>query len=146
MSDDWIPLDVPLTVENGWPPVDVETLRAVPAVPGGFVVESIPVFALDLSRGDTVEAAADPAGRLRFERRSRVGHHATFRLIALGDEAAVARVVERITRLGADVVESTFPALWALDVPPSAAQEPIRAVLEEATTRGIIEFEDARTA
>lgn len=146
MADDWIPLDVPLVVENEWPPVDVETLWARSEPGGGFVVESIPVFALDLSRGDTVEASRDTSGRLRFDRRSRVGHHATFRLIALGDEAAVARVVERMAQLGVDVVESTFPALWALDVPPSVAQEPVRAALQEATTRGVIEFEDARTA
>jgi hypothetical protein len=146
MSDEAILVDVPLVVENGWPPVDVEALWASVKGDGVFVVENVPVFAMDLSRGDTIEASLGPEGRFRFTRRILRGGHATFRLIALGDEQAVAQVVERLEQLGADVVESSFPALWAIDVPQQASVETIRAALDEAATRDVIEFEDPRTA
>jgi hypothetical protein len=145
MADEAILVDVPLTVEEGWPPVDVESLWVRVDSDGAFVVENVPVFAMDLARGDTIEASVEPDGRFRFTRRILTGGHATFRLIALGDDPAVAKVVERLEQLGADVVESTFPALWAIDVPPAAPLEAIRAALDEARVRDVIEFEDART-
>jgi hypothetical protein len=146
MADEAILVDVPLDVVDGWPPVDVETLWARPDGDGRLIVENVPVFAMDLSRGDTVEASRGADGRYRFTRRILRGGHSTFRLIALGDDAAVAQVVERLERLGAETVESTFPALWAIDVPPGVSVETIRAALDEAATRDVIEFEDPRTA
>ncbi|MCU1526724.1 MAG: hypothetical protein JWP75_487 [Frondihabitans sp.] len=146
MADEALLVDVPLAVEGGWPPVDVEALWARVDGDGVFVVENVPVFAMDLSRGDTIEASLEPSGRFRFARRILRGGHATFRLIALGDERAVADVVERLEQLGADVIESSFPALWAIDVPPESSVEAIRAALDEAATRDVIEFEDPRTA
>lgn len=139
-----VPVSVPLVVENGWPPVDQESVWAIPAGGDEFVVDSVPVFALDLSVGDVV-LARDAGGVREFERRIRMGTHATFRFVALGDEGDTAAVVDRLRRLGASVVASSFAGLWGIDVPPAAQVTAVRAALEEAAARGVLEFEDPRT-
>ncbi|AMM22076.1 hypothetical protein AX769_20395 [Frondihabitans sp. PAMC 28766] len=138
-------IDVPLEVVDGWPPVAVETLDSWREEGDTAVVESIPVFALDLSRGDTALTSPGPDGILRFEGRTRRGGHATFRFITLEGDEPVRPVVERLRQLGADVVPTSFPALWALDVPPEAHVETVHAALAEAAARGVLEFEDPRT-
>jgi hypothetical protein len=164
-------LVVPLDVVDGWPPVAFEVLLAHAAGPGAYVLDQTPAFALDLSLGDTVAAAPgafgpdapgpdaqavdarpldDPsdsgvADTATFERRITPGGHRTFRLIALGAPAVVGPVVDRLTALGASVTPSGFPELWCVDVPPAVAEPSVRAALEEAASRGVLEFEDPRT-
>jgi hypothetical protein len=139
-----VPVRIPLAVEDGWPPVDRESVWAIPAGGDEFVVDSVPVFALDLSVGDVV-LAPDAGGVREFARRIRVGTHATFRFVALGDASDTAAVVDRLRRLGASVVASSFAGLWGIDVPPTAQVIAVRAALEEAAARGVLEFEDPRT-
>ncbi len=54
----------PLTPEDGWPPVGAEHLHCEP-VPGGVVIDSIPLFVSDLSAGDVIETLeTDEEGRV----------------------------------------------------------------------------------
>lgn len=137
-------IDVPLQVVDGWPPVAAEAVWAI-RDDRGVVIDGIPVFALDLCRGDTVETVPGDDGVPRLVRRVRRGGHSTFRFIALVGDDVVQPVADRLAGLGADVVRSSFPALWALDVPPLASVEAVRAALVEAAARGAIEFEDPRS-
>ncbi|GAA4681339.1 DUF4265 domain-containing protein [Frondihabitans cladoniiphilus] len=138
-------IDVALEVADGWPPVPVETVVVHPTLEGLFVLDRTPVFALDLSRGDTVEARAGDGGRLVFVRRTATGGHATFRIISLADAAALESVLRTLGELGAVVEESEYAALWTVDVPPAAPLDEIRAALENAAAAEVLEFEDPRT-
>lgn len=133
---------VDLDVEAGWPPVAREELLAHPDGEGGFVLDETPAFALDLSLGDTVGVHE---GTHRFERRITPGGHATYRLIALDGPASFDPVADRLATLGARVTPSGYPELWCVDVPPGVSGEGVRAALVEAASRGVLEFEDART-
>jgi hypothetical protein len=136
---------VPLVVEGGWPPAASESLLAHADGRGAYVLDQTPAFALDLSLGDTVAAASGTDGTLTFESRITTGGHRTFRLIALVGPELLDPVVDRLTALGARVTASGFPELWCIDLPPAVPEAAVRAALEEAAARGVLEFEDPRT-
>jgi hypothetical protein len=164
-------LVVPLDVVDGWPPVAFELLLAHASGPDVYVLDQTPAFALDLSLGDTVAASPGAFGpdapgpdsqaldvrpldtsstsvvadTATFDRRITPGGHRTFRLIGLGAPVAVDAVIDRLTALGASVTPSGFPELWCVDVPPAVAEPSVRTALEEAASRGVLEFEDPRT-
>ncbi|BDZ52096.1 hypothetical protein GCM10025867_43370 [Frondihabitans sucicola] len=143
-DDSSLSVAVALDVHDGWPPVPSEPLLVHPSG-DGFVVDQTPAFALDLSLGDTVAASRGADGTLRFERRITAGGHRSFRIISLAGSDLVEPVLERLGTLGASVTPSGFPQLWCVDVPPRAPEPAVRAALEEAASRGVLEFEDPRT-
>jgi hypothetical protein len=67
--------------ENGYPPVSVEYLWAVPHERGQFRIDNIPFFVLGVSCDDIVDAQKDQTEMLRFVSLAVEGGHSTVRVI-----------------------------------------------------------------
>jgi hypothetical protein len=107
----------------------------------GFVLESIPFYLKNVSKGDLV--AAQEGDFLRFSHVVERGGHNTYRLLM--DEASEPEVERARTELelrGLSVERNEAGILLAVDVPPSVAQQDIDAYLIANKAAGRWQMQD----
>jgi hypothetical protein len=107
----------------------------------GFVLESVPFYLKNVSRGDVVEA--DAGEFLKFSRVLERGGHNTYRLLM--DDAPEHEVERARTELesrGLAVEKHESGILLAVDVPPSAPQQDIDAYLVANKASGRWQIQD----
>lgn len=135
-------VQVALHPVEGWPPLDSELLwvRPLPGRHDVAVLDSIPLFALDLAWQDQV----------RLERRDGVevivgvharGGHSTVRVL-LADVADAELVCDALHARGAGVERSFVDALIAVDIAPDRDAAAVLQWLSEAEAAGTLEWEE----
>ncbi|MEV7025346.1 DUF4265 domain-containing protein [Kitasatospora sp. NPDC093558] len=136
------PLDVD---EDGWPPVGVESVRAVDLGDGTVRVANAPWFAQGIASGDVVRVELDEDGVRWAEETVEASDHCTIRLIVLqdgGSTEARQAVLDDFHRLGTTGEGIERFGMVALDVPPSADLPRIRALLERGDAEGRWDWEE----
>ena len=107
----------------------------------GFVLESVPFYLRNVSRGDTVTAIQEDF--LRFSEVIARGGHNTYRLL-MSDvpESETEQAIADLDRLGLTVERSENKILLAVDVPPSVNQQGIDGYLVEHQGLGRWQMQD----
>lgn len=107
----------------------------------GFLLESVPFYLKNVSKGDVV--AAEEGDFLRFSHVVERGGHNTYRLLM--DEACkseVKRARSELESMGLTVEENEAGILLAVDVPPSVGQQKVDAYLIGQRTAGRWQIQD----
>jgi hypothetical protein len=127
--------------ERGYPrSVDWEGLWAEP-VDDNFVIQSIPFYLNDVSKGDLVSAHETENATLEFESVLRRGGHSTFRILLADEhEGKLDEVLLELDRLGA-TSEVEIGSLVAIDAPPEN-QEGITNFIAEGCRKGYWDEDD----
>lgn len=118
-----------------------EGMRAHPSNEGGFVLDSVPFYLRNVSRGDTVLAVQGEF--LEFAEVLARGGHNTYRLL-LADvpESEITSTIAELESLGLAVEKSENGILLAVDVPPSVDQREIDGYLAEQRELGRWQVQD----
>lgn len=132
--------------EDGWPPAASEGLWAVPVGADLYRLDSTPWFVQGVAVDDTVQAAADDAGVLWFQKvRDRGGRNAV-RVIPrddgpLGGERQA--VLDAFAALGVTGEGMSRPvSMVALDVGPDAPLALVKALLARGEADGRWYYEE----
>ena len=123
-------LSFALNVEDGWPPVAVESLP-FHVMPEGYVALVPPLFVKDLSVGDIIDATLDDAGRRVASWRHVVrSAHTTIWLLRMRGSETIEVVLDELRRLGCNTVGLEESGCYSVDVPESVEIETVDAALE----------------
>lgn len=127
--------------EHGYPPVEVESVWALPRQEG-YELDNIPFYAKGVALGDIVSAETEDDGALVYRRVVSRGGHSTYRICLLSpgpDDPQGTTDYLRERGLG---VELDLPGLLAIDVPPDVSLEDAEAVLFEGVDSGRWELQE----
>ena len=125
--------------EDGYPPVDVESVWANSQADGTYQIDNIPFFARGVAVGDAVTAKTID-GELFFEGLVRPSGNSLIRAI-VRDEAEVPKLCSELKALGCDV--EVHGRLVAVDVPAAVSYTPICQLLEVGLNTERLGFEEA---
>jgi hypothetical protein len=107
----------------------------------GFVLDSVPFYLKNVSRGDTVTAVE--GNFLRFSQVIARGGHNTYRLLMADvPDADILRAIADLEELGLAVERSENRILLAVDVPPSINQQEIDDYLVKHQELGRWQMQD----
>jgi Domain of unknown function (DUF4265) len=136
--------------EDGYPPVQVESIWAMPAGEDLFCLENIPFFAKGVSFKDKVSAFDGAGGQKWYADVVEPSGHSTLRIIVYRDTKSSQSLEERVSKLRQRFVEkgcttelSHLPGLFAVDVPPSLSMKSLRLLLEEGADLDAWDFEES---
>lgn len=124
---------------DGYPPVDVESVWAIPQADGSYEIDNIPFFAREVAVGDVV-TAQEIDGELFFAALVRPSGNSLLRVIVF-DEVEVPKLCAELKGLGCDV--ETHGTLVAVDVPAAVSYTPICQLLETGMNTERLGFEEA---
>jgi hypothetical protein len=107
----------------------------------GFLLESVPFYLKNVSRGDVV--AAVEGDFLQYDHVVARGGHNTYRLLMDGvSDIEVERVIVELRERGLFIERNETGILLAVDVPPSVAQQEIDDYLLESKNSGRWQIQD----
>lgn len=132
--------------DAGWPPAESEGLWAEPLGGDLYRIDNTPWFVRNLSQDDVVKAQAGSDGVLWALEKVEWAGRQTVRVIARsdgplgGDPAAVREAFES---LGVTCELMQEPVrMAALDIPPEAGSQQVKALLVERQAEGWWDFEE----
>ncbi len=142
--DGQVKVHADLDVDDGYPPVDVESLWCLETEPGHFVLDNIPVFLLGVALGDVLETSLDlDTGTRRVHGVARSGGHSTLLAMFAADPVVPAEVGELREDLRSLGCESEYDAghgIAAIDVPPDVAITRVEELLNGREVNGQIHW------
>jgi len=125
--------------QDGYPPVDVESVWANPQADGTYQIDNIPFFARGVAVGDAVTAKMVD-DELFFEALARPSGNSLIRAI-VRDETEVSKLCSELQALGCDV--EVHGRMVAVDVPAAVSYAPICQLLEAGLSTERLGFEEA---
>jgi hypothetical protein len=108
----------------------------------GYEIDNIPFYVKELALGDVVAARPDASGVLWYSELIQPGGHSTIHLW-FSREEDVEPERETLRQMGCASEVSDLPRLVAVDVPPDAPYEKVRAFLEQGEAAGRFEYQEA---
>lgn len=127
--------------EDGYPPVSVESLWAVPTDrPHEYVLDNIPFFASQATIDDVVQAKEEE-GVLWFDRVVKPSGNSLLRLAFFRPDK-IQEVREALKQLGCSSEWDSNHAIVAVNIPASATLESIQALLAEQAQAGYFDYEE----
>jgi len=127
--------------EEGYPPVDWETLWAAPKGDDLYVLDNTPFYAQGISSGDTVSATSIN-DRLEFSALIAPGGHSTIRVVVF-EETLVSTLRTALVELGCSTELSNIPTFFSTDVPPTVDYSKVMKLLVFHATSGQIDYEES---
>ncbi|MFK3648512.1 DUF4265 domain-containing protein [Lysobacter enzymogenes] len=127
--------------EEGYPPVDWESLWATPVGGTLYVLDNTPFYVQAVSIGDTVSAIC-AGDRLEFSAIAKTGGHSTIRVIAF-DEQIVPMLRESLKQIGCSSEVSNIATYFAVDIPPNVPYTRVIEAIEPHATSGIVDYEES---
>lgn len=128
VSQPQLSLRFPLPVENGWPPVAVESLP-FKLSSDGYTALSSPLFVKDLSVGDVIEVTIDGECNVNSWRHVIRSRRSTIWLLRLKQPNAIDATLAELRALGCNSVGLDSVGCYAVDVPESVSIDRIDSVL-----------------
>ncbi|MEC4595260.1 DUF4265 domain-containing protein [Nitrospirillum amazonense] len=126
-------LQFPLEIEEGWPPVAVESLpfEKVPCegMPNGYRALTAPLYVRGMSVGDIIMVQVDAAGLVQSWRHLHQSSHSTVWLLRMR-ATELDLGLEALRRLGCHTVSAPQLSSYAIDVPPSVALAQVDAIID----------------
>ncbi|MCO4761048.1 MAG: DUF4265 domain-containing protein [Myxococcales bacterium] len=146
--DDAVEIQFDLETDGeGWPPIPVEPIWCTP-VPSGdehYTVTNVPIFAVDISRGDIIRAHRGQGGPMRFVALVEQGGHSTLRVIVANPDEVEA-VAQSLASFGCVVNHTYIDQLLTLDLPPGVDYGVIRGWLLDADAADRVDWEEGALA
>jgi len=127
--------------EDGYPPVNSETLWAITVGEGLYKVDNIPFFATGIAVDDIVSAEPE-AGQLHYKDVVHPSGHSTFRVVVYNHDE-VSEVHRLFKQLGCSTEQSHLSGLVAIDVPPSVSWDELKRVLDTGREQDRWDYEEA---
>lgn len=129
--------------EDGWPPVNVESVWAHPGeVEGEYVIDNIPFFTREATDGDVVAVRHDDNGTRWFDEVVRPSRNSLIRII-FHDDDQVDPVRERLKALGCATEYFGAYHLLAVSIPPREDLVIVQNELREREAAGHLAYEEA---
>ena len=130
-----------LQIEDGYPPISVESLNARQVESGQFEILNTPFFVKNVAYGDRVTAIQQQDGRLIFEACTVYSGFKAISIILL-DESLDVGVLDLLRGLHCVIEYGEFGDLRmvAVAVPPSVDYTPIRHSLDEYERLGKLSY------
>jgi hypothetical protein len=129
-------LSFQLEVEEGWPPVAVESLPFRVAG-GGYECQVAPLYVKDLAIGDLIEAAYDEDGTVSTWSHLRRSNHSTIWLLRTKSPNNLPDVLRRLRVLGCSTVGLEAEGSYAIDVPGELKLSVVDEVLATLDTNAV---------
>ena len=127
--------------EDGYPPVAVESLWAIPSkTQGQCVLSNIPFFTTDATLGDTIAVRYEESA-FWFDQVVTPSRNSLIRVI-FHDHQCIGSVIKRLEELGCDVELAENYSLLAVSIPPRAKLAAIQTYLEEKENECMIGYEE----
>ena len=130
MGSSLIELNFQLSVEDGWPPVAVESLSCM-LTPAGYLVESIPLFVKGISVGDVIDAAPDAERRVWEWSQITGSNRSTISLVRLSEAGndAILAVLDELEAFNCTSAFARGLGCYAVDVPPECPISQVDALI-----------------
>ena len=128
--------------EDGYPPINVESVWAEPVSKNEFKIKNIPFYVKNLSLDDIVLAKPATDGMLEYVAHRVKSSHNTIRILFL-DESQKDAVFKKIESLGCSWEGSNIPSLIAVDVPNSVDKSALFSFLELGVKNQLWECEES---
>lgn len=123
-------LDFPLEVDDGWPPVGLESLP-VRASAAGYEIQEAPLFVRDISVGDVLDVSLDDEGRVVEYRHLIRSKSSTIWLLCLHrTRANVLPALSGLRQLGCDTVSLETLGCYAVSVPETVSMAAVDPILD----------------
>ncbi len=136
-------LQIDLVTIDDWPPVAAETVWVTRLVDERYAVDNVPFFVRGLAPGDTVLAKPDTLqpGLLRLDSIvGRSGHSVVRVIVSSADFVKLSR--DRFSAIGCDTELSSFPLLFAVDIPPNVRFRAVEVLLKRGVSEGWWDYEE----
>jgi hypothetical protein len=121
-------LKFPLEVEDGWPPVAVESLPFV-ASPEGYRALVSPLFVKDLSVGDEISATLGDENTVEAWGHINRSARTTIWLLRLRQPNGIDAALAELRDLGCNSVGLDAAGCYAIDVPETISMEIVDSIL-----------------
>ena len=129
--------------EDGWPPVDVESVWARPGeVEGEYVIDNIPFFTREATDGDVIAVRYDIDGTLWFDKVIRSSRNSLIRVI-LFDCNPVDTVREQLGVFGCSTEYFSEYRVIAVNIPPNVEIVTVQSYLHGEEVAGRLAYEEA---
>lgn len=135
--------------EDGYPPVQIESVWATPVGRNVYRLENVPFFAKGVSFKDEVSVSEGPNGQKWYSDVVASSGHSTVRVIVYRNadsrplEERVSELRQRFVERGCVTELSHLPGLFAVDVPPTLSIETVRPLLEEGAASEAWDYEES---
>lgn len=134
-------LNFTLDIENGFPPIGVETLNARPREDGTFDIMNTPFFVKETAYGDVVNARRNTSGRLEFVGCVQQSSYKAISVIFLTDDVKISLLDD--FDWGDCIVEfGEFPGyrMLAIAIPGTADYARIKSLLDAYESDGQLSY------
>jgi hypothetical protein len=121
-------LKFPLEVEDGWPPVALESLPFV-ASPGGYKARVSPLFVKDLSVDDEIAAKLGDENTVEAWTHINRSAHTTIWLLRLKQPNGIDAALAELRNLGCNSVGLDAAGCYAVDVPETISMGAVDSIL-----------------
>lgn len=127
--------------EDGYPPVAVESLWALPGKnTQEFIIDNVPFFACAATYGDTVRVNKIDGG-LWFENIASRSENSLIR-VTFFDRTSFEHIKSKLEAIGCATEYSKDYNLLAVTIPESASLDHVQKYLEEEIVAGHIDYEE----
>ena len=121
-------LKFPLAVEDGWPPVAMESLPFLVS-DAGYQARVSPLFVKDLSVGDVIAATLGDENTVEDWGHITRSPHTTIWLLRLKQPNGIDAVLAELRSLGCNSVGLDTAGCYAIDVPETISMEIVDSIL-----------------
>ena len=115
-SSNIVNLNFPLDVEDGWPPIAVESMP-FEVVDGHFRSLATPLFVRRLSRDDIIDAVRDEHGNVSEWRHVKKSARTTVWLLRQRADNKMPHYLDQFRSAGCSIVDLSKYGCYAVDVP-----------------------------
>ncbi len=136
-----VKINFTLEVQDGFPPIGVETLNAQPLDDGTFELLNPPFFVRETAYGDIVSAKMSARGRLEYANCVSASTYKAISVILL-DSSVRSRLMDEIDWKECIVEYGEFPGfeMLAIAIPDVVDYRRIRSLLEQCESQGHLSF------
>jgi hypothetical protein len=127
--------------ENGYPPVDWESMWAISVSSDEFEIDNIPFYVRGISCGDVVRAKRSDAGEWLYVELIEASQNSTVRVFVSSPSEA-SFYIDSLVTMGCDCERSNITRLFTVHVPNGCALKPILEFLSKAESEGKLEYEE----
>ena len=128
--------------EDGYPPVNVESVWARKTSDNFYELDNIPFYVRGISYKDVVDVARDDEGALNFKNIVRRSGHSTVRVI-VSDLKDRDDLRKKLEDFGCSWEGSNQPSLIAVDIPPEVKLASVLQFLEKGFEQERWDYEEA---
>lgn len=130
--------------EEGWPPVDSETVWAELLAPTVAKVDSIPWFVRDIALEDLISIDTGQVGQAIFIEKLKWSGNCTLRVVPLADDTAagIRDILDRVADLGVECEVLGQYGLVAINARPAADLGRLKRLLTQGEERGWWSYEE----